>query len=84
LGKRKGREADGGSPGKKRTRSESGKARGKTEEVKPETGTEWRRRIDAIERRLEEGFRRVIDEIRKRGSDEGSDEDGDGDEKVEE
>ena len=52
---------------RKKARSDR-RERGRTEERRPETGSEWRvrmeRRLEEMERRMEEGFRRVIEEIR--------------------
>ena len=66
---------------KKRTRSEGGKERVRTEERRVETGSEWRwrmeRRLEEMERRMEEGFRRVIEEIRR--GEETEDDDAEGD-----
>ena len=66
---------------KKRSRAEARKERSRTEERRPETGAEWRvrieRRLKEMERRMEEGFRRVIDEIRREEKTEDEDVEGD-------
>lgn len=83
TGKRKDRGEPEGSP-RKKARSEGGKERSRTEERRPEAGSDWRtrmeRRLEELERRMEEGFRRVIEEIRDSYETDESDADADGDE----